>query len=262
MSRYDKMQLGVRSLPRGYRLPWTSALQLLHAERFARSLQQPMTHAVTINFTRPLKPGISARDVFIEIRNKVQRAWNYRRRKGAVSDPLYYLAVFENPPFGRRFGRAVYGPLHVHWMIHWYGVPTTLIEQIANRVLRKYSQGVPRDAIDITSLYKPVGYVMYMCKGIDPPYAKHYHIQHRPQGFIPFKRISISNRLGDAAMKKYAELHGIHPFTVANSQRTKNAWRFTGKRRRNRMKRQRPWRGRTYMSVNAVSRTSPQPPTP
>ena len=69
MSKYTKLQPGVRSLSRGYRLPWTSALQLLHAERFARSLRRPMTHAVTITFTRPLKQGVSARDVFVEIRN-------------------------------------------------------------------------------------------------------------------------------------------------------------------------------------------------
>lgn len=262
MSKYTKLQPGVRSLSRGYRLPWTSALQLLHAERFARSLRRPMTHAVTITFTRPLKQGVSARDVFVEIRNKVQRAWNYRRKKGRVNDPLYYLAVFENPPYGRRFGRTVYGPLHVHWMIHWYGVPTKLIEQIANRVLRKYSSGIPHNCVDITPLYKPVGYAMYMCKGIDPPYAKHYHLQHRPQGYVPFKRIAISNRLGDAVMRKYKAQHGIHPFTVANSQRKKNAWKFVGKPRRNRMKRQRSWKSKTYGSVNSMNRMAPQPSKP
>lgn len=42
----------------------------------------------------------------------------------------------------------------------------------------------------------------YLAKGIDAPFAKHFHIDHAPQGPIAHRRMIISRSLGPTARKR------------------------------------------------------------
>lgn len=255
---YDKFEKGKQHLDKGFCLRYESAATLLHAERFARELNKPFTHAVTINLAGDYRHGMNAKKLFQLIRNNLQAAWRRRRSRGTIDGPLFYSAVFENPQYGRSFGQPVYGPIHVHCMIRWNEIPIFVAEQIIERALRRYLKNCFRQRIYFQWLYNSTGYAMYQAKGIDPPYAKHYHIIHTPQGPVPFKRIRVCNALNENAMQEYEKITGHHRFHNADKKRKFNGHRFNWRTRK--LKPLTKWKLKMPRSAPSMRRMSPQHP--
>lgn len=46
----------------------------------------------------------------------------------------------------------------------------------------------------------------YMAKGIDPPFAAHFYLDHASQGHVAHRRIIISRCLGHAARRYFEKL--------------------------------------------------------
>lgn len=180
-----------------------SARSLLHAERFARRSLQPLNTAITIEFSSNHIRGKSAYEVFQNIWENTRRAWNYQNGKGRQLGSFDSIAVFENPPQSAYNGRVAHGPYHVHWLLRWPQEDLSKLERRIRRALKRINPMMPGRCLKVTPAYKSVGFVKYMAKGIDKPFAAHFYLKHRPQGPIDHRRIIISRSLGQSARKLF-----------------------------------------------------------
>lgn len=202
-----------KRLRKGYCLRPESARSILHAERFAYALGRKFTVAVTITMNAPVrqrrgKPTPRHYDVFrTRVWHNLCRQWN--RMEGARGGKKKFMAVavFENPP-SKTIGKRHYGPLHVHIMLDWPVKRLKQLHKFIQKAMSKSLVGFRSHHIDMREIYFAQGFASYMAKGIDPPFADHFYLTHRPQGPIPHRRIIISRILGPTARKRFKAAGG------------------------------------------------------
>ena len=132
-----------------------------------------------------LKPSRMHRD----IRKRVWSWWDYKRKKGEVTGPIYDLTTWEAPN----------GKHHANWLLF---IPEELIEEaeavILNRCEKVLGALLP-DTVHQQAIYNLNGIVDYSLKGTEPEYAEKVGIVHKPQGTIWCRRAVPSMALGRAA---------------------------------------------------------------
>ena len=196
----------VKRLPKGTCLRPESALSILHAERYAYAARRPLNIFITIKFPRSSRSGESPYDVFRKrFWGNTQRRWNTMVKGARKHSPFDAIAVFEFPPTISATGKRHYGPFHVHWLVRW---PFEKCERLNYFLRRQYQRefgAAPPQLIKMGRIRNSPAVIRYLAKGIDPPFAKKLHLNHRPQGPINHRRIIISRSLGPTARKRKRE---------------------------------------------------------
>lgn len=199
---HSAMTPGVSRLAKLSCLRPESARAILHAERFARQSRQKLDCLITIEFDTALGGKNTAYNQFKKLWENTRRAWNYKCKQGLASGPFDAIAVWENPDGGS---------LHVHWLVRWSPLDRDDLDNRIRRALKKIAPKMPDRCVNVKEAYNPRTLANYMVKGIDAPFAQHFHIGHVPQGTIDHRRITISRSLGPAARKLYAKETGLDP---------------------------------------------------
>lgn len=193
----------MKRLPKGTCLRPESALAILHAERHAYAARRPLNVFITIKFPAVSKSGQSAYDIF---RKKfwanTKRRWDTMVKGAKKYSPFDAVAVFENPAIKAVSGRRHHGPLHVHWMIRWPFRKCERLDYFLRRQYQREFYNAKPGSVRLGRVRHSPAAAAYIVKGIDPPFAKHYLIDHSPQGPINHRRIIISRSLGPAARKR------------------------------------------------------------
>lgn len=221
-----------KRLRKGYCLRPESAESILHAERFAYALNRRFTFAITINFNAPVrkrrgKPTPRHYDVFRKaIWHNLCRRWNRMQKATGSERKFAAIAVFENPP-NKLLGKRHYGPLHVHMMLDWPEKRVKQLRYFLHRALSKHLVRFQPHHIFMRKVYRAQGFAAYMAKGIDPPYAEHFYVTHKPQGPINHRRIIVSRSLGEAARNKFKAAGG-NPLPNRRTKFTPWPWPLTG----------------------------------
>ena len=188
-----------------------SARAILHAERYAYAARRPLNVFITMKFPKVSKSGDKPYDVFRKkFWENTRRRWNTMVKENRAFSPFDAIAVFENPPTSNKLGRRHHGPLHVHWMLRW---PFRKCERLLFFLRRQFQRefGVaPPGSVRMQRVRYGPRAAAYLAKGIDAPFAKHFHIDHAPQGPIAHRRIIISRSLGPTARKR-AKAAGKNP---------------------------------------------------
>lgn len=181
-------------------------MAILHAERHAYAARRPLNVFITIKFPAVSRSGQSAYDIF---RKKfwanTKRRWDTMVKDAKKYSPFDAVAVFENPAIKAVSGRRHHGPLHVHWMIRW---PFRKCERLDYFLRRQYQReffNAKPGSVRLGRVRHSPTAAAYIVKGIDPPFAKNYHLDHRPQGPIHHRRIIISRSLGPTARKRASQ---------------------------------------------------------
>jgi len=179
-----------------------TARTLLHAERFARAAGTPLNLFVTIKFALPSRSGAPAHKLFSQyIWGNTRRRWltmNKRRRRPV---PFKAIAVFENPLKKIVGNRHLYGPYHVHWMLHWDLRDVSKLKYHIRKHMRKRFHKFKNHHLRIIEVWDSVRCAKYMAKGIDAPFADHFYLKHSPQGPIKHRRIMTTRSIGAKARK-------------------------------------------------------------
>lgn len=193
-----------KRLARGFCLRPESARQILHAERFAYALKRNLNVFLTINLKAiPRNRDEEAYDIFrTRIWANIRRRWNDWAKRTGIKRPFAAIAVFENPP-NKVYGKRVHGPLHVHMLMEWPPRQMKRLLYFVHRAMAKYFVGFRPNHIHIRPVDYAQGFASYMAKGIDPPFADHFYVTHKPQGPISHRRIIITHSLGKAARKAF-----------------------------------------------------------
>ncbi len=190
--------------PKGNHIRPESARAVLHAERYARAQRRFLNLMVTVDLQKQPVSGKTPYEIFRKhFWGNARARWNTLVKNGKAKGPFDSIAVFENPMIkSQRFTRS-WGPYHVHWFIRW---PTEHQEKFAFHLrsqFRKSFGSFSPSNIHLLKVDSPAGVAAYLVKGIDPTYAKHFHIWHTPQGKIDHRRIITSIPLGRASQKRY-----------------------------------------------------------
>ena len=200
-----------KRLPKRSCLRPESARSMLHAERFASALKRNLNVFLTINFnTLPRDPESNYYDIFRpKIWANIRRRWNAHCKRQGIQRPFAAIAVFENPP-NRREGPRHYGPKHVHALLEW---PADQIERLLyflRRALAKHFARFRPNQVHASEVAtgRTRRTTSYMAKGIDPPFAAHFYLNHAPQGHVAHRRIIISRCLGHAARALFRKRGG------------------------------------------------------
>lgn len=193
-----------KRLRKGYALIPESARNILHAERFAYALHRKLNVCMTITFNaQPRTKGVTHYDLFRKkIWANIRRRWNEHAARTGHTKQFVAIAVFENPP-NRHYGKRHYGPLHVHMMLEWPENRMSQLEYFTRRMMSKHCVAYQAKHLHIRPVWYSKGFATYMAKGIDPTFADHFYIDHKPQGPIDHRRIIISTSLGKAARAKF-----------------------------------------------------------
>lgn len=190
----------IKRLKRGRCLRPESARSMLHAERYAYAASRPLNVLITIKLPKKSRFGDRPYDIF---RKKfwanTQRRWSTLVKDARTHSPFDAIAVFENPATISEQNRWHYGPLHVHWMIRWPFSKCARLNYFLRRTFQREFTVATSSAIRIERVRHSPALARYMAKGIDPPFAKHFHLEHSPQGPIGHRRIIISRSLGPTA---------------------------------------------------------------
>lgn len=202
-----------------------SARSLLWAERYTRLKGRWMNTWITISFPsstgqvrgkkrkwkdangkRRVGPYIfrSSKDaygIFREIWAAARRRWNKSYGKGG-QNPFDAIAVFERKVVKAKVGTTRHsGPVHVHWLLRWPEDGWERLNYFIRRKMAKELVGTIESDVRIKRADYQVGIAKYMAKGIDPPYARTFHLRYRPQGRIEHRRIKVSRSLGPSMRK-------------------------------------------------------------
>lgn len=198
-----------KHLKKGYCLRPESARAILHAERFSTAIKRDLNTLLTIRFNA--KPRCRKSNYYDIFRLRIWATIYDRYKTMAVakgsSQRLAAIAVFENPP-NKWIGKRHYGPIHVHMMLEWPKNRHKQLEIYARRAMHKYFYGGKKDDVHVQDIPYSPGFASYMAKGIDPPYADHFYVTHKPQGPIKHRRIVVSRALGPAARKAFKAAGG------------------------------------------------------
>ncbi len=165
-----------------------------HATRYATSRNRPMTHMVTINFSRLSIEEEAAGAVFSALRARVSRAWRYAAKADRGLGSFDYFHVHENPD-----NRS-----NVHWAVHLPTGYENWFERLIRDRLGKLSGGpCVSDEVRLTPVTTPGGMAKYMMKGANPSFAKHFHLTDwiADQGLVIGRRFGTSRSLGRSARK-------------------------------------------------------------
>jgi hypothetical protein len=210
MRKSDKAP-GVRHLPKGTCLRPESARAILHAERHAYAARRPLNLFITIKFPSVSRSGDKPYDIF---RKKfwanTKRRWDTMVKGARKHSPFDAIAVFENPATFSTRKRRHYGPLHVHWMIRWPFKKCERLNYFLRRQFQREFFVAQPGSIRMGRVRYGPRAAAYLAKGIDPPYAKHFKVDHEPQGPIAHRRIIISQSLGPTARER-AKQTGKNP---------------------------------------------------
>ncbi len=196
----------ISRLPRGTCLRPESALSILHAERHAYAARRPLNVFITIKFPSVSRSGEKPYDIFRKkFWGNTKRRWDTMVKDAKKHSPFDAIAVFENPLVSAKGWRRHYGPLHVHWMIRWPFRKCERLEYFLRRQFqREFFVAKPGSILMGRVRHSPAA-VAYLAKGIDPPFSKHLHLDHSPQGRINHRRIIVSRSLGPTARKRKKE---------------------------------------------------------
>lgn len=179
-----------------------TARTLLHAERFARAAGTPLNLFVTIKFALPSRSGKPAHKLFSQyIWGNTRRRWMAMSKRRRSSVPFTAIAVFENPLKRKTGNRHLYGPYHVHWMLHWDLHEVSKFKYHIRKHMRKRFHKFKNSHLRIIEVWDSVKCVKYMAKGIDAPFADHFYLKHSPQGPIHHRRIMTTRSIGTKARK-------------------------------------------------------------
>lgn len=184
-----------------------SALAILHAERYAYAARRPLNVLITIKLPSVSRSGEKSYDIFRKkFWGNTQRRWNSLVKGARKNSPFDAIAVFENPATVSKNRKIHYGPYHVHWLLRWPFRKCPRLHYFLRRTFQREFFAAGPSVIRIERIkFSPV-LAKYLAKGIDPPFAKHLHIAHEPQGPIDHRRIIISRSLGPTARKRAKKL--------------------------------------------------------
>jgi hypothetical protein len=201
--RKSDMTPFMKRMRKGTCLRPESARAILHAERYAYAARRPLNVFITMKFPKVSKSGDKPYDVFRKkFWENTRRRWNTMVKENRAFSPFDAIAVFENPPTSSKLGRRHHGPLHVHWMLRWpFRKCKRLLFFLRRQFQREFGVALPSSVRMQRVRYGPRA-AAYLAKGIDAPFAKHFHIDHAPQGPIAHRRMIISRSLGPTARKR------------------------------------------------------------
>jgi len=166
------------------------AREMRRAARHSYRMGRALNWQVTIDYGwqeigDELKPSRLHRD----IRKRVWSWWDYKRKKGEVTGPLYDWTTWEAPN----------GKHHANWLLF---IPDELIEEAETVILNRSEKvlgELSSDTVHQQPIYNLNGIVDYSLKGTEPEYAEKVDIDHEPQGTIWCRRAVPSRALGRAA---------------------------------------------------------------
>lgn len=171
---------------------------LFHAVRFAQSRGRPINAHVTLSFTDLGLTDDDAAEFFSAIRNGVARRWKREREaKGRAIGTFDDAHAHEHPEGGRR---------HVHWIMHRpAGVSRAELErEIMKRVKKRAGLDDLGTALHFQhedTVRAPGTLAKYILKGMDPTYARYFHMRAEDMGWVTGRRTGTSRSLGRAARK-------------------------------------------------------------
>lgn len=164
-----------------------------HAVRFANDNGRPFNLLVTVNFTDLGIDPDEASAFFREVRRRVARWYSYERKKNRPFGSFDDLYVHEHPDGG---------PRHVHWFVRAPDCARHELEAVIRARLQKLTTlDCLGSSLDFTDVEKAGGVAKYVLKGINPLYARYFHMRAVAQGVIIGRRISISQSVGRTARK-------------------------------------------------------------
>lgn len=147
------------------RKPLTNAM---HGERFARSLGTPLNEMVTINFDCLGISDADAGDLFKSLRERVSRAWTYRRTQLANMPIFMWVYVHENPD----------GKRNVHWLVHvphWFRKSFRAI--VTDRLSELTAHQELGAALHFGVVNDQAKVMKYVGKGVHPTLGEYFHIK-------------------------------------------------------------------------------------
>lgn len=209
--RKSDMTPFIKRMRKGTCLRPESARAILHAERYAYAARTPLNVFITIKFPPASRSGEKPYHVFRKkFWGNTKRRWDTMVKGARKHSPFDAIAVFENPPTRSKSRLQHHGPLHVHWMLRWpFRKCKRLMYFLRRQYQREFFVAKPGSIRMGRVRYGPRA-AAYLAKGIDPPFAKHFHIDHAPQGPIAHRRIIISRSLGPTA-RNHAKDAGKDP---------------------------------------------------
>jgi hypothetical protein len=171
------------------------AERAFHAVRYASEIGRPLNLMVTVHFTAlGIKPE-EAGQVFRRLWSRVGRWWAYQRgAKARPLGPFDCVAIHEHP---RERGR------HAHWVLRApNGARPDLERTIRSRLEKLTGFACVGRALNFKKVDTPGCVAKYVLKGVDPAYARYFHMEASDQGFIYGRRLAISRSIGAAARAK------------------------------------------------------------
>ena len=221
--RHHAIQPYVGRQAKGNHIRFESTVSILRAERFARAQRRYMNLMITIDLQKKPKAGMTPYDIFRKRFWANTRArWNTLKAKGLVKGPFDAIAVFENPMTKSEKNTRFWGPYHVHWLVRWPVKHRDKFKRLLGVQYRKEFGFIHRRSINFLDIDASAGVAKYLAKGVDPIYAKHFHVNHKLQGRIDHRRIIVSRSLGPTARKDYKD-SGKNPLSrrslTANKKR-------------------------------------------
>lgn len=168
-------------------------------------LNLPLTHFVTINFTKLGKTSRDVSVIFQALRAQRFAVWLRRHPRNAKAKiPATYVWVHEGAG----------GQAAVHWAVH---IPRGMrqefrrqlplwIASVSEARWAKHKRVADVDPVEkgivvIKPIYNMTGLKRYMLKGVDPEYAALYKVNPVPQGPVSGQRSGFSRNLGPTARK-------------------------------------------------------------
>lgn len=164
------------------------ATNIYHAVRLAEVIGTPLTHLITINFSKTTCLANVASTAWQRLLARHFTPWIRRPPKGhtaTTSEPAY-VWVLENS-----------GDLGLHWLVH---VPHQRLADLEAKLpgwLSTVGATLTEPAaIDVRAATNPRGAAYYLLKGTNPVYAAGLGVQAISQGEVVGKRSGFSRSLG------------------------------------------------------------------
>lgn len=174
-------------------IPYASAINALHARRFAMEIGLPLNVMVSINWSLLGVTEYGSTALFKELKTRVRRAWRHRFLTGQETAGFAYVEVQENPD----------GKNHTHWVFHaneinieWY---QSIIEQ---RLEKLCGISLPKKVVKFTRIETGGSLFKYLFKGISPAYSKMLYIDAKDQGTVYGQRTGVSRNISITARKR------------------------------------------------------------
>jgi hypothetical protein len=165
------------------------ATGVYHATRFSAARQQSINLGVDINWDRLGVDDTTASTIFRELKRRVARRWAHLRKTSCPElEPLTYVGTHENPE----------GKRNTHWCAYVAPGFQSEFRRTVEERLKKLT-GVENlgRALRFKRIATAGTHNKYILKGVNPAYARYFHMRAVDQGFVGGRgRVFISRTIG------------------------------------------------------------------